>query len=131
MRASGDKHCAHRYIAYTQAARNEELDAVIAEASLTVEPIPREALFLAGKAFLDYRRRRGSRHCVLPDFYCTPEPRARGSERGPYSQREVPSHRVIHAAGGLEPDEGGATQYWGRLVEQIRDLDVHLGGAGN
>jgi predicted nucleic acid-binding protein len=49
--------------------RIEELDAVIAEASLTVEPIPREALFLAGKAFLDYRRRRGSRHSVLPDFY--------------------------------------------------------------
>jgi predicted nucleic acid-binding protein len=49
--------------------RIEELDAVIAEASLIVEPIPREALFLAGKAFLDDRRRRGSRHSVLPDFY--------------------------------------------------------------
>jgi predicted nucleic acid-binding protein len=49
--------------------RMEELDVVIAEASLTVEPIPREALFLAGKAFLDHRRRRGSRHSVLPDFY--------------------------------------------------------------
>jgi len=49
--------------------RIEELEAVIAQAGLTVEAMPREALFLAGKAFLDYRRRRGSRHSVLPDFY--------------------------------------------------------------
>ena len=47
----------------------EELEEVISEASLTVEPIPREALFLAGKVFLDYRRRQGPRHTLLPDFY--------------------------------------------------------------
>jgi predicted nucleic acid-binding protein len=50
-------------------ARIEELEAVIAEASLTVEPIPREALFLAGKVFLNYRRARGNKLSVLPDFY--------------------------------------------------------------
>jgi len=50
-------------------ARIEELEAVIADASLTVEPIPREALFLAGKAFLNYRRGRGTKLSVLPDFY--------------------------------------------------------------
>jgi predicted nucleic acid-binding protein len=50
-------------------ARIEELEAVIAEASLSVEPIPREALFLAGKAFLNYRRRQGGKQGVLPDFY--------------------------------------------------------------
>jgi predicted nucleic acid-binding protein len=49
--------------------RIEELESVIAEASLTVELIPREALFLAGKVFLDYRRRQGSKQSVLPDFY--------------------------------------------------------------
>ena len=49
--------------------RIEELEAVIAEASLTVEPIPREALFLAGKVFLNYRRARGNKTSVLPDFY--------------------------------------------------------------
>jgi predicted nucleic acid-binding protein len=49
--------------------RIEELEAVISEASLTVEPIPREALFLAGKAFLTYRRRQGTKQGVLPDFY--------------------------------------------------------------
>ena len=50
-------------------AQIEELEAAIAEAGLRVEPIPREALFLAGKAFLKYRRARGSRYGVLPDFY--------------------------------------------------------------
>jgi predicted nucleic acid-binding protein len=49
--------------------RIEELEAVITEGSLAVEPIPREALFLAGKAFLNYRRRRGTKQSVLPDFY--------------------------------------------------------------
>lgn len=42
---------------------------MITEASLVVEPIPREALFLAGKAFLVYRRARGTQRKVLPDFY--------------------------------------------------------------
>jgi predicted nucleic acid-binding protein len=50
-------------------ARIEELERVIVDAGLTVEPIPREALFLAGKVFLDYRRRQGSKPSVLPDFY--------------------------------------------------------------
>jgi predicted nucleic acid-binding protein len=49
--------------------RIEELEAVIAESSLTVESIPREALFLAGKVFLNYRRSRGTKQSVLPDFY--------------------------------------------------------------
>jgi predicted nucleic acid-binding protein len=49
--------------------RIEELEAVIAEASLAVEPIPREALFLAGKVFLSYRRGRGTKQSVLPNFY--------------------------------------------------------------
>jgi predicted nucleic acid-binding protein len=49
--------------------RIEELEAVIAQGSLAVEPIPREALFLAGKVFLKYRRSRGAKRSVLPDFY--------------------------------------------------------------
>ena len=50
-------------------ARIEELEAVIADAALIVEAIPREALFLAGTAFLRYRRSRGPKSSVLPDFY--------------------------------------------------------------
>jgi len=50
-------------------ARIEELEAVITEGSIAVESVPREALFLAGKVFLSYRRGRGTKHSVLPDFY--------------------------------------------------------------
>jgi predicted nucleic acid-binding protein len=50
-------------------ARIEELEAVIKEASLAIEDIPREAFFLAGKAFLRYRSGRGTKRSVLPDFY--------------------------------------------------------------
>jgi predicted nucleic acid-binding protein len=50
-------------------ARLEELDSVLDEAHVAVEEIPREALFLAGKAFLAYRRRGGPRRGVLPDFF--------------------------------------------------------------
>jgi predicted nucleic acid-binding protein len=49
--------------------RIEELEAVIADASLAVESIPREALFLAGKVFLNYRRSRGTKQSVLHYFY--------------------------------------------------------------
>jgi predicted nucleic acid-binding protein len=50
-------------------ARIEELEAVVTEANLAVEAIPREALFLAGKVFLRYRRARGAKPGVLPDFF--------------------------------------------------------------
>lgn len=49
--------------------RIEDLESVLTEGSLSVEPIPREALFLAGKAFVNYRRRKGAKQGVLPDFY--------------------------------------------------------------
>ena len=49
--------------------RIEELERVIAEAELALETIPREALFLAGKVFLEYRPRKASKQGVLPDFY--------------------------------------------------------------
>ncbi|MDM9626974.1 type II toxin-antitoxin system VapC family toxin [Rhizobium sp. S152] len=48
--------------------RIEELDAFIDSAELVWLPIPRAALFLAGKAFTEYRRAGGSRTGVLPDF---------------------------------------------------------------
>jgi len=31
--------------------------------------LPREALFLSGKAFVNYRRKKGIKVNVLPDFY--------------------------------------------------------------
>jgi len=50
-------------------ARIEELEDTIDTAELRLLEMPREALFLAGKAFLAYRKRGGTRTGVLPDFF--------------------------------------------------------------
>lgn len=50
-------------------ARIEELERVILRMDLRNEELPRPALFLAGKAFADYRCRGGSRGGVFPDFF--------------------------------------------------------------
>jgi predicted nucleic acid-binding protein len=47
----------------------EALDASLPAALYQREPLPWEAGFLAGKSFLRYRRRGGSRTSPLPDFY--------------------------------------------------------------
>ena len=47
--------------------RIEELEAVLDPLVFEYRPIPREAAFLAGKCFLKYRRRRGSRTRPQPD----------------------------------------------------------------
>ncbi|HTT39000.1 MAG TPA: type II toxin-antitoxin system VapC family toxin [Burkholderiales bacterium] len=47
----------------------EALDAVVARMDLAVHEMPRAALFLAGKAFVQYRRRGGGKTQVLPDFF--------------------------------------------------------------
>lgn len=49
--------------------RIEALDEFIAEAGLELVPMPRSALFLAGKVFVHYRRAGGTRTGVLPDFF--------------------------------------------------------------
>lgn len=48
--------------------RIESLDDALPE-QLGREDLPWEAAFLAGKCFLDYRRRGGTRRSPLPDFY--------------------------------------------------------------
>jgi predicted nucleic acid-binding protein len=50
-------------------ARIEELESLLEQATLKLLPLPREALFLAGKAFLSYRRKGGTRTGVLPDLF--------------------------------------------------------------
>ncbi|MSP89620.1 MAG: PIN domain-containing protein [Alphaproteobacteria bacterium] len=50
-------------------ARMEDLDAMLAAAGIAIEPIPKPALFLAGKAFERYRKRGGTRTGMLPDFF--------------------------------------------------------------
>jgi len=45
------------------------LDKAVDELGLIVLEIPRDAAFLAGKAFQQYRRQGGNRSNVLPDFF--------------------------------------------------------------
>ena len=47
----------------------EALDSTIDDLGLTVIELPRPALFLAGKAFVRYRRQSGQKSNVLADFF--------------------------------------------------------------
>ena len=47
----------------------EALDEALAPVSIEREPLPYAAAFLAGRAFLAYRRGGGHRTSPLPDFY--------------------------------------------------------------
>ena len=49
--------------------RIEELEDSLPEAAFVREPLPYPAGFVAGKAFVAYRRSGGSRPVPLPDFY--------------------------------------------------------------
>lgn len=60
-------------IVYTELSigfnRIEELEEAIKRAGFQMLEIPREALFLAGKVFLQYRRNKGAKSSPLPDFF--------------------------------------------------------------
>ena len=47
----------------------EDFEAALTEAGITVAPIPRMALFMAGKASVQYRNAGGARNSVLPAFF--------------------------------------------------------------
>jgi hypothetical protein len=47
----------------------EELNVALPKTMLDREAIPYEAAFLAGKSFVSYRRRGGSKQSPLPDFF--------------------------------------------------------------
>ncbi|KOR32217.1 DNA-binding protein [Achromatium sp. WMS3] len=47
----------------------EEINNAISELGIKILDIPREALFLAGKVFLKYRKNRGIKRSPLPDFF--------------------------------------------------------------
>lgn len=50
-------------------SRIEDLDAVLPRTVVRRESIPYQAAFLAGKVFLDYKRRGGRARSPLPDFF--------------------------------------------------------------
>jgi predicted nucleic acid-binding protein len=60
-------------VVYTEVSvgfkRIEELESALNRADFQMLEIPKEALFLAGKAFLQYRKNRGTKRSPLPDFY--------------------------------------------------------------
>ena len=58
--------------------RIEDLDETIPASDFEREPLPYQAGFVAGKAFLMYRKRGGVRHSPLPDFYIGAHAAVRG-----------------------------------------------------
>jgi predicted nucleic acid-binding protein len=85
------------------------LDAMIAAAAVEHLPIPREALFLAGKAFRAYRRAGDDRTGVLPDFFIGAHAAVAGwtlitRDAGRY--RSCFPHLDLRTPGG-QSDEGG------------------------
>jgi len=50
-------------------SRIEDLEAAVTDSGLAWSEIPHEALFLAGKAFLSYRKAGGAKVQPLPDFF--------------------------------------------------------------
>ena len=47
----------------------EDLESAINKAGFQLLEIPKEALFLAGKAYIKYKRREGIKSTPLPDFF--------------------------------------------------------------
>jgi len=49
--------------------RIEDVEALLSKTGINLAPMPRAALFLAGKVFASYRKAGGTRTGVLPDFF--------------------------------------------------------------
>lgn len=47
----------------------EDLEFAISKAGFQLLEIPKETLFLAGKAYIKYKRRKGRKRTPLPDFF--------------------------------------------------------------
>jgi hypothetical protein len=47
----------------------EDLESAISNANFQLLEIPKEALFLAGKVYLEYKKRKGMKRTPLPDFF--------------------------------------------------------------
>jgi predicted nucleic acid-binding protein len=47
----------------------EDLESAINKAGFQLLEIPKEALFLAGKAYIKYKRKKGAKRTPLPDFF--------------------------------------------------------------
>lgn len=82
----------------------EEIDRLLLEMDIRLANIPREALFLAGKAFQRYRAAGGPRTGVLPDFFIGAHAAAAGVA---LLTRDVRRYRTYFPTLELiAPDEG-------------------------
>jgi predicted nucleic acid-binding protein len=72
-RASADGTVFINPIVYSEISirfsRIEDLEVAIGDSGLVRSKIPREALFLAGKVYMSYRKAGGHRTTPLPDFF--------------------------------------------------------------
>jgi hypothetical protein len=75
--------------------RIEQLEEMIAAVRIAMAPIPKEALFVAGKAFQQYRRAGGVRTGVLADFFIGAHAAVTGS---PLITRDVGRYRTYFPA---------------------------------
>ena len=50
-------------------SRIEDLESAIIKTGFQMLDFPKEALFLAGKAFLKYKKKKGAKSSPLPDFF--------------------------------------------------------------
>lgn len=70
--ALDDGPCAINAIVYAEASINfakiDDFNAALRTLQASIEEIPLDAAFVAGKAFQAYRRDGGPRHTLLPDF---------------------------------------------------------------
>jgi predicted nucleic acid-binding protein len=69
----------------------DDFDQALIDAGMTVAPIPRPALFRAGKVFSQYRNSGGPRIGVLPDFFIGAHAEA---EQLPLLTRDVRRYRT-------------------------------------
>lgn len=94
MRAGQDARLVINPLIYAELSvahgRIETLEALLPQDVFYREALPWSAAFLAGKAFLAYRRRGGARRSPLPDFYIGAHAAIRGyrlltRDRGRYA----------------------------------------------
>lgn len=81
------------------------LDQALAAVGLLREDLPWEAAFLAGKAFVKYRREGGARRAPLPDFY-------------------IGAHAAVRRLGVLTRDPAGYRRYFPDLRVLVPGEDV-------
>jgi predicted nucleic acid-binding protein len=82
--------------------RIEEVDEKLPRDIFRREEVPWEAAFLAGKAFVSYRRRGGSRRSPLPDFFIGAHAAVRGYDLLTRDPRSVRTY--FPTVGVLLPD---------------------------